>query len=343
MRKAMLLLMGAVLAFVFFSDIAKAYEIYGTIYDSAGKGIPDVWVELLDDDYGLVTRMRTDMTGRYSFKNLPYENDYIIRVLTDGIHIGQERRVEVGRDTATAHETTDFYLKSHPEFEATKGPAPKKQATAAPGVAGPPAANEVFVQEVPSAARKAYEKGLGLLDSDPESGRLKLKEAIDLFPDYFAALERYGVECVKAGQREPAIDAITRAIAVNPRSHVSYYALGVAQFQLRRYPEAIDSLGKMFLMAPDSPNGPFAHYCLGIALVKTGKPSEAEPQLKQASQEGARDIPSDVHLALAQIYSNTNRYAEAANEIEQLLQREPTRGDAASLRQLIQRLRAKAQ
>lgn len=353
MRKVMLLAVAIILGFVFFSDVARAaYEIQGTIFNAAGKGIPDIWVELLDDDYGLVTRMRTDGLGRYSFKNLQFENDYIIRVLTDGIYIGQERRVEVGRDTATAHESTDFYLKAHPQFENTpkppmppKNPGPSKSGAAVTPQSAPAAAaaaNELFVQQVPPAARTAYEEGVRLLAINPESGRLKLKEAIELFPDYFAALERYGVESVKAGQWEIGATAAQRAIAINPRSHVSFYALGVAQFQLKQFAQTIDTLGKMLAMAPDSPNGPYARYCLGVALIRTGKAADAEPQLKLAKEQGGRDIPSDVHLALAQIYSSTNRYAQAADELEQLLQKEPARSDADSLRQLIANLRAKA-
>jgi len=347
MRKIILLPLAVLLVIVFFGDLAKAYEIQGTIYNSAGKGIPDVWVELLDDAYGLVTRVRTDQLGRYSFRNLPFENDYIIRVLTDGVHIGQERRVEVGMDTATAHESTDFYLKSHAELEAARQPSPKKQpkptqgATLQPNPPIPSAANEFFVQEVPATARATYDEGLRLLETNAANGRQKLKEAIALFPDYFAALERYGVESVKAGEWQVGAEAVSRAIAINPRSHVSYYALGVAQFQLKQFPETIGTIRQMLLIAPDSPNAPFARYYLGIALVRTGKPAEAEPELR-LSKQGGTQIPSDVHLALAQIFSNTKRYAEAADEIEQLLQQEPTRSDAQSLRQLITQLRAKA-
>ncbi len=348
MRKILLLPVAVMLAFAFFGDVAKAYEIQGMVYNSSGKGIPDVWVELLDDAYGIITRMRTDSMGRYSFKNLPFENDYIIRVLTDGIHIGQERRVETGRDTATQHESTDFYLRAHPEFEASNAPTPRKQPKSAPGATAQPpaptpaAAKELFVQEVPPVARAAYEEGVRLLETNPESGRVKLKEAIDSFPDYFAALERYGVECVKAGQWEAGAVAVTRAIAINPRSHVSYYALGVAQFQLKQFPQSIDTLRKTISIAPDSPNAPYARYCLGVALVRTGKPAEAEPELNLAKRQGGKTVPSDVHLALAQIYSSTNRYAEAADEIEQLLQKEPAGSDVTSLRQLITHLRAKA-
>ena len=351
MRKVLLFPVAAILALVFFGDVAKAYEINGYVYNSAGKGIPDVWVELLDDVYTVIKRVRTSASGHYSFPQLPGENDYIIRVLTDGVHISQERRVETGRDSATQHESTDFYLRAHPEFEEqAKAPtASKKAAASKPDPSGkaravppipPAAANEFFVQEVPPAARSAYEEGVRLLETNPEGGRLKLKEAIDLFPDYFAALERYGVECVKAGQWETGTVAVNRAITVNPRSHVSFFALGVAQFQLKQFPKAIETLTKMFLMAPDTPNGPFAHYCLGMSLLKTGKPADAEPELRLAKP--GMNIPSDVHLALAQIYSSTNRYAEAADEIEQLLEKEPVRSDATSLRQLITHLRAKA-
>jgi len=347
----MLVAVTMMVACAFLAEDALAYEIQGVIYSPSGKGIPDVWVELLDDAYGIIKRVRTDGLGRYRFSALAGENDYIIRVLTDGIHLGQERRVETGRDTATAHESTDFHLKRHPEFESSEKPAnpskppvPSKPSAAASPPATPTGseAHEVFVQEVPPAARQAYEEGVRLLDKDAANGRLKLKEATELFPTYFAALERQGVECVKAGEWETAAGAVKRAIAVNPRSHVSYYALGVAQYQLKQLPEAGGTLAQMLSMAPNSPNAPFARYYLGMSLVKTGQSDEAERQLRLAKQQGGGLIPSDVHLALAQILSNTNRYAEAAGEIEELLKESPGANDSEHLRQLAAHLRAKA-
>jgi tetratricopeptide (TPR) repeat protein len=170
----------------------------------------------------------------------------------------------------------------------------------------------------------------------------RLKEAIDLFPDYYAALLKYGFECVKAAKYEPAITPLAKAIQVNPKGQDSYYALGVAQYQLKKLPESAETLKQMVKLDPQSPNVPFARYYLGMALVKTGKPAEAEPELKQAYAEGRTNVPTDVHMALAQIYGNSKRYKEAAQELELFLKETPDARDKEKIKGLISQLKAKA-
>jgi tetratricopeptide (TPR) repeat protein len=305
--------------------------ILGTICDQSRRPIPDVWVELLDDVNSILARTRTDAAGRYSFYRLA-SAIFQVRVLTDGLHTGETRRVELvssglAGGTGSHQETVDFYLKAR--SDAAGAPTTSK-------------AGVLFVQDVPQPAREAYEQGLQLLRENPEAGVSKLKEAIEIFPDYYAALERVGVECVRLRQYEPALAALDKAVRINPEGHGSFYALGVAQYQLKRMPEAIATLNRMLALAPDSPNAPFAKYCLGVALLRTGKPSEAEPRLKSAAESGGKNVPADVHMALAQIFSNSNRHKEAADELELFLQEAPDARDAEKIKQLIGQLRAKA-
>ena len=63
-----------------------------------------------------------------------------------------------------------------------------------------------FAQEVPEGARKAYEAAVKHLErpNEADQGLAALKQAIDIFPSYYLALERLGAEYVKRQQYELA-------------------------------------------------------------------------------------------------------------------------------------------
>ncbi|RPI29484.1 MAG: hypothetical protein EHM61_01475 [Acidobacteria bacterium] len=298
--------------------------IQGTVFDANRRPIPDLWVEVLDEANSQLGRTRTDSVGRYSFSRLS-SGIFLVRVASDGIHMAQTQRVQVSPAAGNAGSTIenlDFFLKTDPK--STTGSAP------------------LFAQDIPEPARNAYEQGVQLLSTDVDGGMTKLKEAIDAFPDYYAALARYGFELVKSGKYDPAIAPLTKAVEVNPKGQDSLYALGVAQYQLKKMPDSAQTLAKMVQTAPDSPNAPYARYYLGMALIKTGKPADAERELKKAYEQGRQQIPSDVHMALAQIYGNSKRYKEAAAELELFLKETPDARDKDKIMGLISQLKAKA-
>ena len=103
----------------------------------------------------------------------------------------------------------------------------------------------------------------------------------------------------------------------------------------------IDSLRRSLLLAPGSPNATFAHFYLALALWKLGKHGDAEPHLRKALELGGNALPADIHLYLAQQCSDTQRFKEAAEELEMFLKLAPDARDAESIRNLIRKLREK--
>ena len=200
-----------------------------------------------------------------------------------------------------------------------------------------------FVQEVPERAKKAYERGVSLLDAkNSDGGIAALVEAIEIFPDYYLALERIGAEFVQRKDFDRASIALNRAVAINPSGHLSLYALGVTQYNQKQYTEAAEQLRRSYQLAPGSTNAPFVQFYLGLSLLKLDRPADAEVQFRRAYELGGKRIPPDVHLHLAQIYSNDKRYREAADELELFLKEAPTARDAESIKNVIKQLRAKA-
>ncbi|MGI8657056.1 MAG: carboxypeptidase regulatory-like domain-containing protein [Pyrinomonadaceae bacterium] len=317
------------------SIVQSRNSISGHVFDTSRRPVAQLYVELLDDVYSSLGRTRTDGSGYYSFRGmsagtykvkiLPYGTDFVEQVqevtLTNfTIGSGTNART-MGGDSAQL----DFTLRAKANNSAATG------ATGVPGV--------IFVQEVPNAARKLYEKAIGEFDKKrDEAGLEQLKKAVEVFPGYYMALDRLGTEYVKREQFEPARDVLAKAVEVNPRSYSSLYALGFAQYNLKQIPAAVESLSRSVSLNPGSIN---SHLWMGIALRHTNRLNEAEVHLKRANDLGKSLVP-EAHWQLALLYANQlKRYKEAADELELFLKVQPDARDTESIRKLIKQLRTK--
>lgn len=312
--------------------LAQRNAITGTVTNTAHQAIPNLWVELLNDVESVLKRTRTDTTGRYSFQGLSF-GTFHIRVVTAGTgYRPQSARLELipatMRGTGSHNEQRDFVLRSENEG---------KKPVATPG------SRTTFVQEVPDSAKKAYERGIEMMETGKTNDGIgKLQEALQLFPSYYLALERLGLEHVKLGKYDAAREYLSKALEINSTGASCLYAMGVIHYQSKQWPEAIDVLRRALVLAPDSPNVAFEHFYLGLALIKIGKGMDAESHLKRSYEVGGNSIPADVHMHLAQQYSNNKKYKEAADELELFLKKVPDARDAENIRNIIKKLREKA-
>ena len=304
--------------------------INGVVLSTGREPLNRIRVELQNELEMMVAYTYTDPTGRYSFRNLS-QGVFIIKVHSDGKYAGQAVRIvmQAIRNSGASHyEQVDFMLKELAE---------KKTAVASAGV------RTTFVQEVPGAARKVYERGIKQLESgrDQAAGIASLQEALTIFPKYYDALERLGIEYVRLEQYEEARQLLTLAIGINRSGASSFYGLGVAQFHTGRFEETVQSLRTALVLAPESSNLAFEHFYLGLACWKLNRHGDAEPHLKKAAEIGGNSIPPDVHMYLAQYYSESGRKQEAAAELELFLKLVPNAQDAEKIRALIKKLKAK--
>lgn len=312
------------------AQVQNRNTISGIISNAEGKPLDRIRVELADEVEMTITQTYTNSTGRYSFRNLT-SGTFILKVHSDGKYAATRARVNLYniRNGSSTQELVDFVLRTLSE---TKG-------SSVPSNTG-----TTFAQEVPTDARKLYERATRQLDNKQiEQGITSLKAAIAAFPTYYQALERLGIEYVRRQEYEPAHEALAKAATVNPNGAACLYVLGVAQFYLSQLPAAAASLRRAVLIAPSSPNATFAHFYLGLALWKLGRHADAEPHLRKSLELGGNSIPPDVHLYLAQQCSDTRRYKEAADELETFLRLAPDARDAESIRNLIRKLRVKTQ
>ena len=318
---------------VFVSTLQGRNSISGLVFGESRTPMSETYVQLLDELGQTITQTKTNGTGRYAFQGLP-PGRFKIRVFpvgTDYLEQTQEvllAPVAAMPGTGADNQQVDFYLRLRES--ANSGPF------AVPGA--------IFAQEVPDAARKLFERGVTELRQKKEQeGFASLKQALDVFPNYFNALDRLGTEYAARGRMnssyfEAARILLTKAIEVNPKSYSSMFGLGFTQYHQGNINEAVTNLERAIAVYNDNIYG---YLWLGIAQKKAGKLAQAETSFKRANDLG-KGKDADVHWQLAGLYSEQKRYRESATELELFLKNKPDARDADKIKLLIDQLKQKA-
>ncbi len=300
------------------------FAVIGTVRDTNGQRVTSIRVSLLDENYHSIRTAFVDSSGRFQFRGLR-QGVYLVRIEPVGTpYEEQTQRVEFqsisGRGGGTEEPyLVDFVLKR----KTTPGDNPAREV--------------VFNQTIPDAARVEYERGAGSVKGDKfEQADAALKKAIELFPDYFLALELLGTEYVKRGQFAPALPLLTHAIEVNRRAPKSLYALGVANLKLNHLAEAIEWLKKA---ASEDSSNPNTYVMLGQAYGNNREYDQSATALKKAIELGGNQV-AEVHFYLASVYNKQGQYAEAVKELEIYL-KEGKDIDRAKIKTAIENLKAK--
>ncbi len=330
MKKANSLILGFIIAFTgAFNVFAQNYNngITGFVFSGARQPVSDIYVELQNEYSSTLRRVRTNGSGFYTFTRIP-QGRYIIKVLAHGTSYQEESRgvslvsVSAVPGSGGINEQVDFFLNLN---RAYVGPL------AAPGV--------IFAQSVPKNAESLYQKGVELIaDKKEEEGFDKLKQALEVFPEYFLALDRLGQEYVVKGYYRPAYVLLTNALKINPKSYSSTFGLGIVQFRLGQTTDSIKLLEQAAGFYGDSIN---VHLWLGIALHADGNLKEAEESLLTANKL-SKNKSADVHWQLARLYTKVKRFNEAADELELYLKYNDKAPNAGEITQTISNLRKKA-
>jgi tetratricopeptide (TPR) repeat protein len=307
--------------------------ITGFVFGVQRQPVGDVNIELLDEYSRTLIRSKTNASGRYIFRGMK-SGRFRVRVLPFGTdYEEQEQDIEIQNFTSqtssgnlitTGHENVqrDFYLRQRKGNQITGR------------------SESIFVQEVPAQAKQNYQKGIELLDGKKaEQGWMEIKSAIEIFPNYYDALERLGTEYIKAQHFLPAEILLTRAVEINPRGYKSWYGLAYARYSQNKIKEAVEPVQKAISLNQLSVE-PFL--LEGLLQRRLKNYQQAEKQLKKAKEISKGAVP-EVHWQLALLYGNNlNRYQEAAAELEQFLKVAPDSKEAENIKKLIKQFKDKA-
>lgn len=325
----------AILSILFLACIAAgsafgqaAHSVTGFVFDTSRNRVPDIQIELLDEFNRTIIRAKTDGSGRYNFQRLNVGR-YAVRVMTIATNFEEQtKEVEVvsSRVRGLGGSSTtqlDIYLRTRRE--------------AKPALAS---SEVVFAQDVPPEAKRQFQNGVSnIKEKRVDEGIANLKAAIQIYPDYYLALENLGQEYIGQQNFAEAINVLARAVGINPRSYISQYSLGYSMFQLKKYPEAQVALKRALDMNGSSANCLFLY---GVTFKHLGQYVEAEQNLKKAAKLTPSPMP-EIHWQLSLIYTNNlKNYSAAADELELFLRAKPDYEEAGKVRELISKLKAKA-
>ena len=292
---------------------------------TAGQAVGNVRVSLLDDNRQTIKTIFSDSTGKYEFRQVG-RGVYYLRVdLMSTSYENLEQRIELVALSVTRSEEpviVDLTVR------------PKKSATSA----APPAIS--FSQSVPEAAQKEYKRGVDNLKAkQAEQAITSLKKAIEIFPDYYDALEQLGNTYVEQRDYQNAQPLLLRAVEINKDGWRAHYGLGIAQFNLNQRDNAINSLRRAVELNTNSVN---AYMWLGIVMAQQSDTRlEAIRAFERVVQLAKDEIP-DAYFYLGSLYSRNNQHKEAADALEHFLRVAPQVSDREKLKKLIEQLRQKA-
>jgi tetratricopeptide (TPR) repeat protein len=302
--------------------VQNFFTIVGTVRDESGHPVPSIRVSLEDENSQPIRTLFADSSGRFNFPGLRAGN-YRLRAETAGLPYEENSQaielysIRSSGRLSTTEETNVFDITL-------------KRKRSAPGL--PPAV--VFVQIIPQPALEEFNRGASSIRKDPAGGILALTKAIEIFPDYYDALELLGTEYLASGQFDKAIPMLLHAVEINTKAYKSMYGLGVAFLNLKRLEESISWLEKA--ANGDSVNAD-VFMKLGIAYGNSGALSESETNLKKAHQLG---LP-DALLYLAGIYNKQEKYGDAWRQLELYLKEAKGLKDKTKINEMIANLKAK--
>lgn len=303
---------------------AAAHTVRGKIFMPSG-GMPEqrIRVVLELSTGGIAQEVFSDSVGNFEFRNLP-NNSYKVTVPTDGqVYETSQETVEVYGNFARSF-PVQVYLKdknSQPAFK----PADKILSVA-------------DMQEVPKAARKAYDQGVKLARNNrPEDASAKLQEAVRIFPDYLYALNKLGEQYSAANKPAEAQAMFERAIAVNPKFALSHINLGILFVHQRQFDEAIAALENGIRLDGTYPMG---HLNLGLALMSKTPPEfdHAEKELTRALEMGKKEMVY-VRKHLFNLNLRRQKLDQAAGQLEAYLREDPGAPDAEQVRQMLAKVK----
>lgn len=312
--------------FVFAAQMTAANSIVGYVYDNNKNTLADVDIELMGNIGTFKNHIRTDSIGRYEFKGLG-EGYFTVRVMPFRYDFEEQSQTVYlqtisasGRPTSVI-ESLDFYLQPR------KGSLTEYEARV------------VFAQNVPSEAKKEYEKAAGALAKKRFNEAIAGFElAITKFPVYFQALIDLGKIYYARGDYALASKLFLRAADVNQKSAMSFFFLGDSLRRLGYHKAALIALNQAYILSPASSQVLLA---IGVTERLMGKFDDSEKHLKQAKKVSKINNP-EIHWQLAKLYGeNLKRYEEAANELESFLKTRPDAKDAKEIKELIKKLREK--
>jgi tetratricopeptide (TPR) repeat protein len=169
-----------------------------------------------------------------------------------------------------------------------------------------------------------FRDGLSFLSKDDcEKALPYFEKAVESDSNYAEAWAQTGFCKEKLGRHNEAIEASKRAVTLRPSAE-SYFNLGLANYYLKQYREAIENYRQSIRLDPY--NAADAHYALGLVYRDWGRPDDEIQAYKQAIR--LRPEYTSAYERLGARYLKSKKYVEAIELYKQLAALKP--GDSSA-------------
>jgi len=149
-----------------------------------------------------------------------------------------------------------------------------------------------------------------------------LKRALEINPDDSNNLHSLAWNYMQLHRYEDALSTINDELKITPNSPGAYHNLGWTYNMMKRYDDAISSYQKIIDMKTSYYKLNSVYREMGIALIRSNRPTEAIDALKQAIELKGDDLPG-VYCGLAAAYLNAQRMDEAVEALKKGVQERP--------------------
>jgi len=308
---------------------AQSNTLRGKVRSTNGATVNNAIVELRTGGGGMLAQTVTRNDGDFAFNGLePGEYEVAVTMA------GYEPAVQLARFNQPGR--MDFEVVN---IEVVIRPKRDNRGLSAPGTN--------FAQDVPKAARVAYERAaLKFREGKPEEAVAALREAIANFNDYFDAYFALGKELFTEGKDAEALEALERARQINDRQDAVYYMFGLVMMKQGKFAVAEYAFREATRL---NANNVLSHFYHGKALVELGVRSDderqrnvdlsaAEKELDRAWEDSEKRLV-DVYLQRARIHERRGQRDAAAVDLENYLKAVPEAKNGAAIRAAIAKLR----
>ncbi len=181
-----------------------------------------------------------------------------------------------------------------------------------------------FEANIPSPARAAYKRGMAFMsEGNLEQAINSLEEAVADYTQYVRALNDLGVTLMKMDRLDEAADRLRSAVEIGKRLFHPRMNLGIVLNRQHKYQEAIDVLDPLYHEYHTVVEVNLA-YADALDGAKKFIDAENVYRAVMAAHKIEEKIYNLVEFKLGVLLNRAGRFREAAEELENVVTRDPT-------------------
>lgn len=193
-------------------------------------------------------------------------------------------------------------------------------------------------QRIPKEARKAFSDGLKFKGNDePLKAVENFNRAVELYHEYYQAFSERGDVKISQRKLEEAAADFDSALKINVHYGPALRGAGYCELEKKEFANAIELFEKSISADPSNAN---THLLLGIANLELGRLDAARDSLQKALSFDTQPVPR-AHIYLANLLARERKYLLAADELHKYIEADPLAADAAEMKEIEAKWRAR--